>query len=103
MSPLVEPRASQNLRRERMSKRMLVAMALTALVACSKGEKKDAALAADSLKRDLQLAPVDTTLPLADTSAPAPEPAPAVTPAAAPAPKPRPKPAPRPAPKPTRP
>jgi hypothetical protein len=57
-------------------------------------------LAADSLKRDLQLAPVDTTLPLADTASPAPEPAPVVTPAAAPAPKPKPKPAPKPAPRP---
>jgi hypothetical protein len=90
-----------------MSKRILAAVALIALAACSKGENKEAALAADSLKRDLQLAPVDTTRPLADTAVAAAEPAPAPAPAAAPkskprpAPRPAPKPAPRPAPAPS--
>ncbi len=83
-----------------MSRMILAALALAAVAGCARGEKKDAAGAADSLRRDLQLAPVDTTKPLNDQPAPAavaitppaPEPAPA------PAPKPKPRPAPKPAP-----
>ena len=79
-----------------MSKCMLAVFAALALAGCGGGDKRDLA-SADSLTRDLQLAPVDTTAPLNDAPAPvaAPEPAPAPTPAA-PAPKPRPAPAPKP-------
>jgi hypothetical protein len=43
---------------------------LAGLVACSRGEKKEtAATTSDSLQRDLQLAPTDTTQPLADRPA----------------------------------
>jgi hypothetical protein len=81
---------------------MLAALTLLAAAACGRGEKRDVA-SADSLSRDLQLAPVDTTAalndrPSADTAAAVP-----VTPAPAPAPKPaapKPKPA-APKPKPT--
>jgi hypothetical protein len=79
---------------------MLAALTLLAAAACGRGEKRDVA-SADSLSRDLQLAPVDTTAelndrPSADTAAPA------ATPVPAPAPKPAaPKPAPKPATKPT--
>lgn len=80
-----------------MSKRMLAIFAVLSLAACGKGDKQDMA-SADSLNRDLQLAPVDTTAPLNDAPAPAAEPA---TPAA-PAPKPKPAaPAPKPKPAPT--
>ena len=54
-----------------MSRTMLAALGMAAIAACSSGEKADTA-AADSLNRDLQLAPVDTTLavqPGADTAA----------------------------------
>ena len=89
-----------------MSRTMLAALTLLAAAACGRGEKRDVA-SADSLSRDLQLAPVDTTAalndrPSADTAAAVP-----VTPAPAPAPKPaapKPKPAapkPKPAPAPT--
>jgi hypothetical protein len=84
-----------------MSRTRLAALTLLVLAACGRGEKSDVA-SADSLNRDLQLAPVDTTAELNDqpsadtatvaTSAPAPEPAPAPKPAA-PKPKPKPKPA----------
>jgi hypothetical protein len=85
-----------------MSRTMLAALTLLAAAACGRGEKRDVA-SADSLSRDLQLAPVDTTAalndrPSADTAAAVP-----VTPAPAPAPKPaapKPKPA-APKPKPT--
>jgi len=85
-----------------MSRTMLAALTLLAAAACGRGEKRDVA-SADSLSRDLQLAPVDTTAalndrPSADTAAAVP-----VTPAPAPAPKPA-APKPRPAapkPKPT--
>jgi hypothetical protein len=91
---------------ETMSRSMLAALSLLALAACGRGDKREVA-SADSLSRDLQLAPVDTSATLndrpgADTavaSAPAPEPTP--PPAAAPAPKPAaPKPKPKPTPKP---
>jgi hypothetical protein len=81
---------------------MLAALTLLAAAACARGEKRDVA-SADSLSRDLQLAPVDTTAalndrPSADTAAATP-----VTPAPTPA-APKPKPAapkPKPAPAPT--
>lgn len=89
-----------------MSRSMLAALSLLAMAACGRGDKKEVA-SADSLSRDLQLAPVDTSAtlndrPSADTAAattPAPEPTPAAaTPKpAAPKPKPTPKPAPKPA------
>lgn len=74
-----------------MSRTMLAALTLLAAAACGRGEKRDVA-SADSLSRDLQLAPVDTTAelndrPSADTATAA------ATPAPAPAPKPAPKPA----------
>jgi hypothetical protein len=80
-----------------MSRSMLAAITLLALAACGGGDKREVA-SADSLSRDLQLAPVDSTAalndrPSADTAvaaAPAPAPKPA-------APKPKPKPAPKPA------
>lgn len=95
-----------------MSRTKLAALALLAAAACGRGEKRDVA-SADSLNRDLQLAPVDTTAELNDrpsadtaaatpvTPAPAPEPKPAAT-----KPKPtttKPKPAPAPAPSPSAP
>jgi hypothetical protein len=74
-----------------MKRTMLIALAVLAAGACRGGEQKQAAVNTDSLSRDLQLAPVDSSKPLhdaaADTAAPAPAPAPA-----APAPKPKPKP-----------
>jgi hypothetical protein len=94
-----------------MSKSMLAVFTVLTLAACGRGDKRDVA-SADSLNRDLQLAPVDTSAPLndapapaADTAAatPAPE-APAPAPeAAAPKPKPAPKPAAKPTPKPAAP
>jgi hypothetical protein len=83
---------------------MIAAIALLSVAACGRGDRQDVA-SADSLNRDLQLAPVDTTAtlndrPSADTAvAPAaPAPAPAPRPAPKPAPRPAPKPAPAPAP-----
>jgi hypothetical protein len=92
-----------------MSRTMLAALTLLAAAACGRGDKRDVA-SADSLNRDLQLAPVDTSAtlndrPSADTAAaPTPEPAPAPAPTPKPAaPKPKPKPAPTPAPAPSTP
>ncbi len=88
-----------------MSRTLFASLALIALAACGGGDRQEVATA-DSLSRDLQLAPVDTTAELNDQPAPTAEPAPATepeAPAAAPAkpaPKPKPKPA-APAPKPT--
>jgi hypothetical protein len=79
-----------------MSRTLLVTLALGALAACG-GDKKENVAAADSLSRDLQLAPVDSSATLNDQPAaePAPTPpAPAPKPAAA---KPKPAPAPKPA------
>ena len=67
-----------------MSRTRLAALTLLALAACGRSDKTDVA-SADSLNRDLQLAPVDTSATLgqpgADTAVaatpPAPEPAPA--------------------------
>ena len=85
-----------------MSRMVLATLTLAAVVACGRGDRRDVA-SADSLNRDLQLAPVDTSAtlndqPSADTAtSPAPTtPAPAATPAPTPAPKPKPKPAPKP-------
>jgi len=71
-----------------MSRSLFAALTLATLAACGGGDRRDVA-AADSLSRDLQLAPVDTTAELNDQPAPAAE---AEAPAA-PAPKPRPRPA----------
>lgn len=57
-----------------MSRTMIAALTLAAVAACGRGNGGDTA-AADSLSRDLQLAPVDTTAPLNDrptASSPAP-------------------------------
>jgi hypothetical protein len=57
-----------------MSRTMIAALTLVAVAACGGGDRRDTA-AADSLSRDLQLAPVDTTAELNDqptASAPAP-------------------------------
>jgi hypothetical protein len=90
---------------ETMSRIKLAALALLAAAACGRGDKRDVA-SADSLNRDLQLAPVDTSAalndrPSADTAAATPvtpaAPAPAEPKPAAPKPKPtasKPKPAP---------
>jgi hypothetical protein len=82
-----------------MSRTRLAALTLLALAACGRGEKSDVA-SADSLNRDLQLAPVDTSAALNDqpgadtatvaTATPAPEPAAAPKPASKPKPKPKP-------------
>jgi hypothetical protein len=78
-----------------MTRTLLTMLALAGLAACGGGERRDVA-AADSLSRDLQLAPVDTSAELNDQPAPDTAPAaeePAPAPAAAPKPAPRPKPA----------
>jgi hypothetical protein len=85
-----------------MTRTLLTMLAVAGLAACGGGERQDIATA-DSLSRDLQLAPVDTSVALNDAASPdttpvAEEPAPAPAPAPAPKPKPKPKPA---APKPT--
>jgi hypothetical protein len=74
-----------------MSRTMLAALTLLAVAACGRGDKREVA-SADSLSRDLQLAPVDTTAelndqPIADTAAVAPA---APAPARKPTPKPKP-------------
>ena len=72
-----------------MSRTMIAALTLTAIAACGGGDRRDTA-AADSLSRDLQLAPVDTTATLNDrpdtssTAAPTSTPTPAARPAAKP-------------------
>jgi hypothetical protein len=76
-----------------MSRTRLAALTLLALAACGRGDKSEVA-SADSLNRDLQLAPVDTTAdlndrPSADTATVA-----TATPAPAPPRKPTPKPKP---------
>jgi len=51
-----------------MSRTLLAVLGMAAMAACAKGDARDTA-AADSLNRDLQLAPVDTTRPLNDQPA----------------------------------
>jgi hypothetical protein len=86
-----------------MSRTMIAALTLVAVAACGGGDRGDMATA-DSLSRDLQLAPVDTTAELNDqptASAPAPtprNPAPARTATRPAAPRPS-APAPAPAPR----
>ena len=63
-----------------MSRTMIAALTLVAVAACGGGDRGDAATA-DSLSRDLQLAPVDTTAELNDRPT-ASAPAPAATPRA---------------------
>jgi hypothetical protein len=59
-----------------MSRTMIAVLTLAAVAACGRGDRRDTA-AADSLNRDLQLAPVDTTAELNDRpTAGAPTPAP---------------------------
>jgi hypothetical protein len=78
-----------------MTRTLLTVLAVASVAACGGGERRDVATA-DSLSRDLQLAPVDTSAELNDQPAAEPAPAPA---APKPAPKPKPKPAaPKPAP-----
>ncbi len=87
------------------SRTLLTMLALAGVAACGGGGERQDLATADSLSRDLQLAPVDTSADLNDQPAPdtaAEEPAPAPAPAATPKPKPAaPKPAaPKPAPAP---
>jgi hypothetical protein len=72
-----------------MTRTLLTVLAVVGVAACGGGERRDVATA-DSLSRDLQLAPVDTSAELNDQPAAdtAPTPAPA-----APKPAPKPKPA----------
>src|SRR3954447_1256664 len=105
MSPSGGTPASHHHEEVAMSRTMLAALTLISVAACGRSDRRDVA-SADSLNRDLQLAPVDSTAPLndqpsADTATSAATPAPP----AAPAPKPAAKPAPKPAakPKPTAP
>jgi hypothetical protein len=73
-----------------MVRRFIAAVSIVLLAGCGRGDRQQAA--ADSLQRDLQLAPAESTTALSDQPAPeAPAPAPAPTPA--PKPKPKPKPA----------
>ena len=51
-----------------MSRMVLAALTLAALAACGRGDRSDVA-SADSLNRDLQLAPVDTSATLNDRPA----------------------------------
>lgn len=74
-----------------MKRTMLITLAVLAAGACRGGDQKQAAANTDSLSRDLQLAPVDSSKPLHDVSADTATPAPAPEPAAKPAPRPRPK------------
>jgi hypothetical protein len=79
-----------------MSRTMLAALTLISVAACGRSDRRDVA-SADSLNRDLQLAPVDSTAPLndrpsADTATSVATPAPPATPAPKPATKPAAKP-----------
>jgi hypothetical protein len=87
-----------------MTRTLLTMLALAGVAACGGGGDRQDLATADSLSRDLQLAPVDTSADLNDApdTTPAPEPAAEPAPAAAPAATPRPA-APRPAPKPAAP
>jgi hypothetical protein len=83
----------------------LIALAGAAAVAACGGDRDETQLAADSVARDIQLPPVDTTVPINDAPVATPSPAPATRPparrspsppppAATPAPAPAPAPAP---------
>ncbi len=65
-----------------MMKRMLLMVAVLAVAACGQTDKNADTALADSLSRDLELAPVDTSAQLADvpTQTPAAEPAPPTKP-----------------------
>ncbi|MBA3319627.1 MAG: hypothetical protein H0T50_16265, partial [Gemmatimonadales bacterium] len=54
-----------------MTRTLLTVLAVAGVVACGGGERQDIATA-DSLSRDLQLAPVDTSAELSDQPAPEP-------------------------------
>ena len=79
-----------------MSRIWLAALTLFAFAACGRGDKAEVA-SADSLHRDLQLAPVDTSATLSDQPSADTAVATAAPPAPAPAPKPKPKATPKPA------
>jgi hypothetical protein len=108
MWPVHEDAGKSSVHGGNMRRTLITGLALAALVGCGgRGDQQRAA--ADSLQRDLQLAPADTTAALNDRpveqppaqAAPAPETPPAPAPvAAAPKPKPKPKPAAPAAPKP---
>jgi hypothetical protein len=83
----------------------LIALVGAAAVAACGGDRDETQLAADSVARDIQLPPVDTTVPINDAPVATPSPAPATQPPArrSPSPPPRaatPAPAPAPAPAP---
>jgi hypothetical protein len=78
-----------------MAANRLAILTLALLAAC--GGDRGASMAADSLSRDLQRLPVDSSATFSDQAAASPVPAPAA-PAAKPKAKPKPKPAPAPAP-----
>ena len=71
-----------------MTRKLLTTLALASLAACGGGGDREDLATADSLSRDLQLAPVDTTAelndqpaqPEAESAPPAPAPAPAAAP-----------------------
>ncbi len=79
-----------------MAAKRLAILAVTLLAGCGGGDRQS--MAADSLSRDLQLAPADSSAPIGDYPAAAPEAAPAKPVATKPKPKPQPKPQPAPAP-----
>ena len=81
-----------------MSANRLEILTLAVLAGC--GGDRAASMAADSLSRDLQRLPVDSSALLSDQAAATPAPMPAAPVAAKPKPKPKPKPAPAPAPAP---
>lgn len=80
-----------------MAANRLAILTLALLAAC--GGDRDASMAADSLSRDLQRLPVDSSATFNDQAAATPVPAPAAPVAAKPKAKPKPKPAPAPAPR----
>jgi hypothetical protein len=77
-----------------MAANRLAILTLALLAAC--GGDRGASMAADSLSRDLQRLPVDSSATFSDQAAATPVPAPAAPVAAKPKPKPKPKPAPAP-------
>jgi hypothetical protein len=81
-----------------MAANRLAILTLALLAAC--GGDRSASMAADSLSRDLQRLPVDSSATFSDQAAATPMPAPAAPVAAKPKAKPKPKPAPAPAPAP---